>query len=37
MGSGFSTLVVDYIANLLALETLIGHARDVKMSFEERV
>ena len=36
MGSGVSALVVDYLANLLAIETLIGQARDVKMTDEER-
>jgi hypothetical protein len=37
MGAGISTLLVDYLANLMAIETLIGQAREVKMSFEERI
>jgi hypothetical protein len=37
MGGGVSTLVVDYLANVMAIESVIGLARDVKMTFEERV
>ena len=36
MGGGASTMFVEYIANLLAIESIIGLARDVKMTFEER-
>jgi len=37
MGGGLSTLIVDYLAKVLAIETLIGQARDIRMTFEEKV
>ena len=36
MGGSLTSLVVDNVANLLAIETLISHARDVKMTTAER-
>jgi len=32
-----TTMFVDYLANVLAIESVIGLARDIKMTFEERV
>jgi hypothetical protein len=37
MGGSMTTMFVDYLANVLAIESVIGLARDVKMTFEERV
>jgi hypothetical protein len=37
MGGSLTTMFVDYLANVLAIESVIGLARDVKMTFEERV
>ena len=37
MGGGISTLLVDYLANLMAIESLIGQAREVKMTFDEKI
>jgi hypothetical protein len=37
MGGGASTMFVEYLANILAIESVIGLARDVKMTFEERL
>ena len=37
MGAGASTVLVDYMANLMAIESLVGQAREVKMSHEDRV
>ena len=30
-------MVIDYLANLLAIENIIGQARDVKMTKEEKL
>ena len=32
-----TTILVDYMANVLAIESLIGQAREVKMTYDERV
>lgn len=37
MGGGLSTLIVDYLAKILAIETLIGQARDIRMTLYEKV
>ncbi len=37
MGGSMTTMFVDYLANVLAIESVIGLARDVKMTFEEQV
>ena len=37
MGAGATTVLVDYMANLMAIESLVGQAREVKMSQEDRV